>query len=99
MKRLTGNTLVREIDHENHLWGAYAFYRDDLPIEIPENLTTEAYTTYWGRCGERLASLGAFSYTRTLLPALIKVGRYTSIADRLQVLGDRHPLELSLIHI
>jgi hypothetical protein len=72
---------------------AHAFYRDDLPIEIPENLTTEAYTTYWGRCGERLASLGAFSYTRTLLPALIKVGRYTSIADRLQVLGDRHPLE------
>ncbi len=72
---------------------AHAFYRDDLSIEIPENLATEAYTTYWGRCGERLASLGAFSYTRTLLPALINVGRYTSIADRLQVLGDRHPLE------
>ena len=72
---------------------SHAFYRDDLPIEIPENLATEAYTTYWGRCGERLASLGAFSYTRTLLPALINVGRYTSIADRLQVLGDRHPLE------
>lgn len=71
----------------------HAFYRDDLSIEIPENLATEAYTTYWGRCGERLASLGAFSYTRTLLPALINVGRYTSIADRLQVLGDRHPLE------
>ncbi len=30
---------------------AHAFYRDDLPIEIPENLTTEAYTTFWGRCG------------------------------------------------
>jgi len=72
---------------------SHAFHRDDLSIEIPENLATEAYTTYWGRCGERLASLGAFSYTRTLLPALINVGRYTSIADRLQVLGDRHPLE------
>ena len=72
---------------------AHAFYRDDLPIDVPENLATEAYTTYWGRCGERLASLGAFSYTRTLLPALIRVGRYPSIADRLQVLGDRHPLE------
>nr|WP_287860156.1 CatB-related O-acetyltransferase [Klebsiella sp.] len=72
---------------------AHAFYRDDLLIDIPENLVTEPYTTYWGRCGERLASMGAFSYTRTLLPALIQVGRYTSIADRLQVLGDRHPLE------
>jgi hypothetical protein len=26
----------------------HAFYRDDLSIEIPENLATEAYTTYWG---------------------------------------------------
>ncbi|MBJ3815337.1 CatB-related O-acetyltransferase [Shimwellia pseudoproteus] len=72
---------------------SHGFYRDDLAIEIPDNLATESYTTYWGRCGERLASLGAFSYTRTPLPALIQVGRYTSIADRLQVLGDRHPLE------
>lgn len=71
----------------------HPFYRDEQPIEVPENLCTEPYTTYWGRCGERLASLGAFSYTRTLLPAFIQVGRYTSIADRLQVLGDRHPLE------
>lgn len=71
----------------------HPFYRDDLLIEIPENLATEPYTTYWGRCGERLASLGAFSYTRTPLPACIQAGRYTSIADRLQVLGDRHPLE------
>ena len=61
---------------------SHAFYRDDLSIEIPENLATEAYTTYWGRCGERLASLGAFSYTRTLLPALINVGRYTPIGYR-----------------
>ena len=71
----------------------HPFYRDEQLIDIPDNLSTEPYTTYWGRCGERLASLGAFSYTRTPLPALIQVGRYTSIADRLQVLGDRHPLE------
>ena len=26
----------------------HPFYRDEQPIEVPENLCTEPYTTYWG---------------------------------------------------
>lgn len=39
---------------------AHAFYRDDLPIEIPENLTTEAYTTYWGALRRTAGLIGRF---------------------------------------
>lgn len=51
------------------------------------------YTTYWGRSGTRIASLGAFSYTGSVLPENVVVGRYSSIGIGLQILGDRHPLE------
>jgi len=71
----------------------WPFYTENLMIEVPENLVTERYTTYWGRNGLRLASLGAFSYTNSVLPANITVGRYCSIGPGLQTLGDRHPLE------
>jgi len=69
------------------------FYSNDLAIEIPRNFTTEPYCTYWGKNGIRLASMGSFSYTRSVLPEIISVGRYTSIANGLTVLGDRHPHE------
>lgn len=70
-----------------------AFYTDDLIIEIPENFISEPYCTYWGKNALRLASLGSFSYTRSILPSIISVGRYTSIGNGLQTLGDRHPHE------
>ena len=69
------------------------FYTDTLMIDVPEGLSTERYTTYWGKNGLRLASLGAFSYTRSVLPANVSVGRYSSIGNGLLTLGDRHPLE------
>ncbi|MFG0411964.1 CatB-related O-acetyltransferase [Pseudomonas sp. FYR_11] len=69
-------------------------YQDENLIEIPSGFSTEPYCTYFGKNGSRLASMGSFSYTRSVLPALIvSVGRYTSIGNGLQVLGDRHPLE------
>jgi len=73
--------------------GAPPFYANDLAIEVPKNFSTEPYCTYWGKNGIRLASMGSFSYTRSVLPEIISVGRYTSIANGLTVLGDRHPHE------
>jgi acetyltransferase-like isoleucine patch superfamily enzyme len=73
--------------------GAPPFYSNDLDIEIPKSFSTEPYCTYWGKNGLRLASMGSFSYTRSVLPEIISVGRYTSIANGLTTLGDRHPHE------
>lgn len=70
-----------------------SFYSNDLAIEVPKNFSTEPYCTYWGKNGTRLISMGSFSYTRSVLPELISVGRYSSIAHGLTVLGDRHPHE------
>jgi len=43
--------------------------------------------------GNRLCSLGAFSYSWSPLPRRLLVGRYCSIAAGLDVPGPRHPLE------
>jgi acetyltransferase-like isoleucine patch superfamily enzyme len=73
--------------------GPPPFYSNDLAIEVPKNYSCEPYCTYWGKNGIRLASMGSFSYTRSVLPEIITVGRYTSIANGLTTLGDRHPHE------
>lgn len=78
---------------DQNLGKSHPFYTENLIIDVPENLVTEKYTTYWGRNGLNLASLGAFSYTNSVLPANVTVGRYSSIANGLQILGDPHPLE------
>ncbi|MCS4065607.1 CatB-related O-acetyltransferase [Pseudomonas putida] len=79
---------------EQTLDGASKLYSDDQLIEIPSDFSSEPYCTYFGKNGSRLASMGSFSYTRSMLPVLISsIGRYTSIGNGLQVLGDRHPLE------
>lgn len=36
---------------------------------------------------------GDFSYTHSILPSLVSVGRYSSIALGLRVMGEKHPLE------
>lgn len=68
-------------------------YKDEQIIEIQKNISIESYCTFWGRSGLRLVSLGSFSYSNSVLPLTVSVGRYCSIGGGLQVLGDRHPLE------
>lgn len=43
--------------------------------------------------GNVLCSMGAFSYSNSVLPSSLTVGRYCSIAPRLTVAGTRHPYE------
>lgn len=60
-------------------------------IRVQPGIELEPYTTFWGRSGAHLVSMGAFSYTNSRLPFDISVGRYTSIAVGLRVMGDAHP--------
>ncbi|WP_425824658.1 CatB-related O-acetyltransferase [Streptomyces fractus] len=69
------------------------FYKNELLIEIPDDLAVESYSAFYDRSGQRLGSIGSFSYTRSVLDRLMTVGRYSSIAPRLQFLGAHHPLE------
>lgn len=68
-------------------------YPDTLSIDVPADLVLESYSTFWSGSGRQLVSMGAFSYTGSTLNPLVSVGRYTSIASGLKVMGNRHPLE------
>lgn len=60
-------------------------------MEVPESLILEPYTTFWGRSAEQLVSMGSFSYTHSKLPSSVQIGRYSSIAGGLRILGEQHP--------
>lgn len=68
-------------------------YSDDLMVDVPGDIELESYSTFWSGSGRQLVTMGAFSYTGSNLNPLISVGRYTSIAAGLKVMGNRHPLE------
>lgn len=70
-----------------------ASYRDDATVRVQQGIELEPYTTFWRTSGLSLISMGAFSYTHSLLPHLVSVGRYTSIAAGVTVLGDSHPMD------
>lgn len=70
-----------------------ASYADRQAVNIQEGIQIEPYTTFWGGTGRSLVTMGAFSYTHSVLPPLISVGRYTSIAAGLKVMGESHPVE------
>lgn len=70
-----------------------ASYGDDTQVRFTLDLRLEPYTTYWAGSGRNLVTMGSFSYTHSLLPSNICVGRYSSIALGLRVLGAKHPLE------
>jgi acetyltransferase-like isoleucine patch superfamily enzyme len=66
-------------------------YADNQVVNVQPGLELEPYTTYWGVSGRNLVTMGAFSYTHSVLPLLVSVGRYTSIASGMRVMGEKHP--------
>lgn len=70
-----------------------ASYGEDTAIKFAKDLRLEPYSTYWAGSGRHLVSLGSFSYTHSRLPLGTRVGRYTSIAKGVKVMGARHPHE------
>jgi len=70
-----------------------AAFKKDQSIQIQENIALEPYTTFWGQSGRNLVTMGSFSYTNSVLPMSVSLGRYCSIGSNFKVLGARHPKE------
>lgn len=70
-----------------------ASYGDDTQIKFGEDLRLEPYATYWAGSGRHLLSMGSFSYTHSRLPLSARVGRYSSIAKDVKIMGAMHPHE------
>lgn len=58
---------------------------------LDESTVFEEYSAYL--MGHMVASLGAFSYSRSQLSAIVKAGRYVSIANNVGFMGSKHPIE------
>ena len=70
-----------------------ASYAPTTQVTYEADLELYPYTTFWGTSGTALPRMGEFSYTHSKLHKSITVGRYTSIAKGMSVMGARHPLE------
>lgn len=62
-------------------------------VSFDKGLKLEPYSTFWSGAGRHLVSMGAFSYTGSPLPGSVKIGRYSSIARGLKVMGNSHPID------
>jgi len=68
-------------------------YAANTQVTFEADLELHPYTTFYGTAGTALPRMGAFSYTISKLHKSVSVGRYTSIAKGMSVMGARHPLE------
>lgn len=68
-------------------------FPDDTEIRVQAGLRIEPYTTYWNKSAKNIVTMGAFSYTHSVLPLNFEVGRYSSIAKGLKFMGAKHPVE------
>ncbi|MHA6967430.1 CatB-related O-acetyltransferase [Glutamicibacter bergerei] len=68
-------------------------FPDDTEIRVQAGIRIEPYTTYWNKSAKNIVTMGAFSYTHSVLPFNFEVGRYTSIAKGLKSMGAKHPVD------
>ncbi|WP_194265984.1 CatB-related O-acetyltransferase [Arthrobacter yangruifuii] len=68
-------------------------YKDDVMIDIPSGVIMEPYSTYYAGSAVQMVTMGSFSYILSRMHASVSIGRYTSIALGVRVMGNRHPLE------
>lgn len=68
-----------------------AGYGNGMQVLWPARAIVEQFATF--SRGARVCSMGAFSYSESLLAPDLVVGRYCSIAEGLRVMGERHPHE------
>lgn len=64
---------------------------DGAVITLPSQGRLEPYACF--PVGWSLCQMGAFSYSESPLPPLMRVGRYCSIARNVEVFDVRHPIE------
>lgn len=68
-------------------------YKDDASVSIQPGIILEPYTTFWSGSATQMVSMGAFSYVHSRMHPQVTIGRYTSIAAGVHVMGNSHPLE------
>lgn len=83
-------TLLREHQIFTFLNGQRVRFSPGTVLSVSQNVSLEPYTTF--PVGERFFPMGAFSYSRSVLPVNTIVGRYTSIATGVSRMGANHPL-------
>jgi virginiamycin A acetyltransferase len=66
-------------------------FTDGEKISLDSKSEAEPYTGYFE--GNKLYTMGAFSYSWSELPEHTIVGRYCSIASGVTVMGEKHPIE------
>lgn len=68
-------------------------YKDEAVVTIQPGIVMEPYTTYWSGSATQMITMGAFSYVHSRMHPSVRIGRYTSIAAGVHVMGNKHPLE------
>lgn len=80
---------VQQIFIERNIIFYHLMKNPHVILKVPKTFEIESDNTYWGaqNCS---CSMGAFSYTGSSLSFGIKVGRYSSIAHSVTVMGAEH---------
>jgi acetyltransferase-like isoleucine patch superfamily enzyme len=87
----TSPAVVAAFADNKIFFGREPVISPDRRVSFPKNVEVEPYTSFPGGF---LFGCGAFSYSETITPLTqLKVGRFCSIAQGLQVFGVRHPTE------
>lgn len=68
-------------------------YKDDVGVSVQAGIILEPYTMYWSGSATQMVSMGAFSYVHSRMHPSVSIGRYSSIAAGVRVMGNNHPLE------
>lgn len=68
-------------------------YRDEAVVAVQPGIVLEPYTTYWSGSATQLVTMGSFSYVHSRMHPSVHIGRYTSVASGVRVMGNKHPLE------
>ena len=77
----------------NTLAASGSTYKDDVMVNIQPDIVMEPYSTYYIGSATQMITMGAFSYVLSRMHPCVSIGRYTSIAPGLRVMGNKHPLE------
>jgi acetyltransferase-like isoleucine patch superfamily enzyme len=91
MVRLRTDPRLWELFSDHHIWFGPKGSRGTPVLDIPRDTSVEEHASF--DAGPRLlTSMGAASFQNGPHP-VGTMGRYCSIADRVSVMGERHPVE------
>lgn len=68
-------------------------YKDDVKVDIQPGVVMEPYSTYYAGSATQMITMGSFSYVLSRMHPSVSIGRYTSIALGVRVMGNKHPLQ------